>query len=459
MSSHAAQGDGGPFPTAQPSGGRSSLPDGDASSQPPASSNPRTGPRPTNPGASATSAQGSPASADSPPGVSPTVSLDQANDDTARSQGRRGSTHAHLPGLRRWTHFGWWFGVLALLLLAIRLVGVWQGLLYDPDATRLWEISFVIFAVAFLLFPPRRLRPSNDTAGRFERALFFLGLPVALIALLAYTMPPGATKSGEPACRDTLVKNAPLAATTYEGGVNGRSTPGRLGPATHRFAGTCVIGFDAYCLADPVPDMNFPGTWLEPRWLRVHRNKGWRHTVSRWINGESDLDTFVSGGVVLPQHGVEYKDFERLEKQECGPQALSPPGPAILEQASLPDPKKGLTFTIQSSHALNFGLAVYIESVDPEYQYLQVQAGKSDQVGKSNPITWKYSFTAERLQNVHSRIVVLGTPCISTNIPAEPSTVATKAYDLGGDGALRPLPSVGAVDMERLQRVACLSPR
>ena len=460
MPSHAAQGNGGPSPTAQGSGGHSSLPDGDASSQPPASSNPRRGPRPTtDSGSSAESAQGSTPSADSPSGVSPTVNLEQPIGDTARPGGRGGSTRADLPGRRRWFHFGlgrWWFGVFALLFLVIRVVGVWQGLLYDPDATRLWEISFVIFAVAFLLFPPRRLRPSNDTAGRFERALFFLGLPVALIALLAYTMPPGATKSGEPACTDTLINGAPLVATTYGGGVNGRSTPGRLGLATDRFAGTCVLGLDAYCLADPVPDMNFPETWLEPRWLRVHRNKGWRHTVSRLINGEPDRDTFVSGGVVLPQQGVEYTDFERLKEEDCGPQALSPPARASLEPMGPPSPQEGLTFTINSLHALNFGLAVYIESAASGSQYQQVQGGMSNQA------IWRYSVTAGRLQDTHSRVVILGTPCISTNIPAELKTAATTAYDLGRDGTLKPFPSAGELDTERLQRlqrVACLSPR
>jgi hypothetical protein len=349
----------------------------------------------------------------------------------------------------------WWLALFALLFLAIRIVGVQLGLLYDPPRTRFWEVLFVIAAAGFLLFAPWRRRSgwTDESGGRFERALFFLGLPPALIALVALAAPPGNTTSGEPACRDTLVKGAPLLATTYEGGANGRSIPGRLGPATARFAGECVLGLDAYCLADPVQDLRYPDQWLEPRWLRIHRNEGLRHTVSKWINGESDADLFVSGGVVLPQKGVEYSDLQRLDEGQCGPQARKPAAPASLTPRPPGTSKDGLTFVIDSEHAVNFGLAVYIEALDEGDQYQQVLAGLSPS------IAWKYAVTATRLRTPTSRVVVLGTPCIATNIPADASTAAEAFYRLGSDGTLSELPSSENVplDMERLQRTACLS--
>jgi hypothetical protein len=265
-------------------------------------------------------------------------------------------------------------------------------------------------------------------------------------------VPPDATASGEPACRGSLTLNAPLLATTFEGGANGRSVPGRLGAATARFPGRCAIGFDAYCLGDPVQDQ-LSSDWVEPRWLRVHRNRGWQHTVSRLISGEPDGELFVAGGIVLPQQGVEYFDLERLAYDDCGPQARQPPGPISLNPGDDHSPEEGLTFDLRSEHAVNYGLAVYIESLHPEDRYQQVTSGVTPAV------TWKYAVLALRLRTQVSRVVVLATPCIALNIPADAATVAQSTYELSRHGALRgPLEDVTVpVDQSRLQRTACLT--
>src|SRR4051794_32829274 len=124
-----------------------------------------------------------------------------------------GATAVNPPSPPPWYYLGlgrWWWALLAIALLVVRVLGVELGILYDPDRTRLWEILFVIAAAAYLLFAPWRSRSrwNLESGGRFERSLFFLGLPPALIAALTLLAPPDATTSGEPACRNTLVRDS-----------------------------------------------------------------------------------------------------------------------------------------------------------------------------------------------------------------------------------------------------------
>jgi hypothetical protein len=257
-----------------------------------------------------------------------------------------------------------------------------------------------------------------------------------------------------PACRGVLLRGATASAVTYADGVNGRDLPGRTSNAVVRYAGNCTLGFDGYCLADPRPDYAFPTTWTDPRWYRINRNRGWRHGVAVALaNHERGTDIFVSGSVLRLQAGLESATVKRLDPQECGRVAQPAPSTASMRLANGSDGT--ITLTLNSPAASNYGFAVWLGTANKWQRYRQVGAGLH------HSAIWDYARSARFIHGKESKVAILGTACIATNVPADKRAGSARLYLLDKKGKFirlqRAVPK--ALDMEVLRKTACLSER
>jgi len=343
---------------------------------------------------------------------------------------------------------------LVVVTLLARTLGVTFGLLYDDDDVRRWDLALVLSLSLLIGVRFWRRRRDESMSGRFDEVAAPLAFAGAVIAFTGVVAPVNPTKPGEAPCRGALVKGAPVVATSLTGGVNARLEPSRSGEFVGRFAGDCSIGFDAFCIADPLPDLVFSDTWIETRWLRVHRNRAVKHGLSRaLLTGEPGKDWFVSGGVVHGQ--VNSNQLEELDNRHCGLDSIGLPG-KVTALSATPDPKKHrqLVVTAEAERARNMGFAVWLERA-PTAPYRRISGGKKF-TG-----TWEYSNDAASLPaNTTTQAVLLAIPCLAPNAPAGTGSAATLTFELSQTGQVRQLlvPYPQLPDRTRLERTACEAP-
>lgn len=87
-----------------------------------------------------------------------------------------------------------------------------------------------------------------------------------------------------PACPGAKAQAVDFLGLTHPTGVNARSGPGRSFPQTRRYQGDCSVGFNGYCLGEPVLDIFTNPRVPDQRWLALP-------------GGEE----YVAAGVVLAQ--------------------------------------------------------------------------------------------------------------------------------------------------------------
>lgn len=103
-----------------------------------------------------------------------------------------------------------------------------------------------------------------------------------MVALAQGLAPPTPVTAASSSCQGVPVLGAKFFAQTLPDGVNARSGPGTGFPQVNRFGGNCTLGFDGFCVGEPIPTVD--GQLLDTRWLIVHQR-----------------DQLVSAAKLLPQ--------------------------------------------------------------------------------------------------------------------------------------------------------------
>jgi hypothetical protein len=294
-------------------------------------------------------------------------------------------------------------------------------------------------------------------------------LVVSLMNLFDPLTPPRLATS---ACPGARVNNVPyVGITAGPDGVNSRQGPSRSYLPNGRFAGNCSVGFDVYCLGDPIEDVT--GTtsdefWMTSRWLRVAKQPpGWRSTMARILSGENPQPQFMSDAFITPES--PYDQLPIGNARQC-PGNFPYPGQTHLQ----PFNAQADTLTASADHAVNMGFAVWVPprqgfiNSDAYLQIFTSGAGQPNNPGEAAPdgtksVEWTYGSSlqsqlhpAANQPGTSGHVVILAVACLADNIPAKTSTAAIAGYKLSQAGP--PLSSSvipSGMDKNRLARAAC----
>jgi hypothetical protein len=166
---------------------------------------------------------------------------------------------------------------------------LYTGRLSDETAGRLSSLTVAALLAATLFFSaaavasrklantqPVQTPPAVTTGsgpvkdGAVTTAVAILALATAAYGMVELLSPITPYQAAAPACRNAPVAGASFLAQTVGTGVNGRAGPSSGYPQVDRFAGNCTLGFDGFCIGEPVHDFLILKP-LDQRWLVLHR--------------------------------------------------------------------------------------------------------------------------------------------------------------------------------------------
>jgi hypothetical protein len=163
------------------------------------------------------------------------------------------------------------------LTLAARVGLFITGWAYGAAAERSWNLLLaatvglaVLMSYQAAAVARRRAGQDVPFGGVASAAGAALSLAAAALGAVTLVVPNAPTRAAAAACAGAPVYGARFFAQTVEalGGVNARSGPGTGYPQVNRFAAGCTLGFDGYCIGEPIGDfrVTLPG--------RSQRNRG-----------------------------------------------------------------------------------------------------------------------------------------------------------------------------------------
>jgi hypothetical protein len=383
----------------------------------------------------------------------------QARKDDFRLADGRAVTNSQ----RHWVIFSAW----ALVVGGLRASLVWSGLLYGAGRIITADVAISIFLILVLAAQmsgkTKNVSPGagaqrswGDRVGVVAAVLGFPALIASVLSLVAPPTPPGVSAA---ACAGTQTySTAYLGVTLGPLGDFARNGPGVSFAQTDRLDKDCTVGFEGYCIGDPVDDPYAKG-WVDTRWLLVstHSRQPWKE-IAHLLSGEPSDDRFVSLAYVAPKSPDRQLNY--LGPTVC--QGGRPqPGRTSLA-ASAPAASRAVTFTAQAAETERIGLAVYVPSaaLSQGSSIRKMESAPTD-IGGVATITWQAkntldSLTAKRTGPI--TVVVLAVPCLGPDAPADADVAATRTYSVATDGTLRetakpPAPAPNVVDS--LRRAAC----
>jgi hypothetical protein len=218
-----------------------------------------------------------------------------------------------------------------------------------------------------------------------------------------------------------------------------RSGPGVSYPQTGRYDTNCTVGFDGYCVGEPMPDPTADG-WMDSRWLR---------------DGKGN---FVSLAYLDPQSPDSNLPY--LSDRVC-PHESQLPGHAVMA-ADLRN-QQAIRFDLRADHAANLGVALWVRDagqIRSGVPLRQIGASATD-AGGAGAAVWRTSRILADLKPGRTSdvsVVVAGTPCLGPNGPAATNDTATMEFviDPANHIVLRSSKiDLSADMMGRLTRQAC----
>jgi hypothetical protein len=349
-----------------------------------------------------------------------------------------------------------WYAAWLVLALAIllRTGGVVTGVLYGPGRAEYATVAAIGAAVVILALWPYRSRGDGwerdsdggrDRLGRFN---LIAGTVTAAVAAAGLLLPAAPTSAAEAACRGAPLRTASLLATTQAVGANARQGPGESFPQAFRFAGGCTVGFDGYCLGEPVASAFFKD-WLDDRWLQVPRHRNWLHRPAALLSGEPDTDRFVAAAVVTAQSPPSA--LRPLGQDTCGS------GETSLEPVRLTVTATGSAFALkaEANGAPDVGFALWLAAGDTTGRAFRQIAG-----GNLRSARWDPRITAASIEGI-TAVAVLAQPCLGPSVPADEELGDLRRFVLTPGGAVSPAndgPPLPSAIRQRLMRTACQSP-
>lgn len=323
-------------------------------------------------------------------------------------------------------------GLVSLLAMVLRTWGVVVGVVYGPDPIRYIDgilVAGVLAVVAGVI--ARQANRRKAVAENLAQVLALVSALVTAIALAGIFVPTVPGSSGDSDCPRARTHGAAFvssAAATINGGVNARAEPRRSGLQVARYPTDCLIGFDGFCLGEPVTDATY-GSDLprkDARWLRIARHENSvLHFLAKIISGEPDHASYIAAGVMQAQSLADLKSLQfKCEKDD----------PAVTSLDLTVDKKThdvtGVVTTENDAEDVQF--VVYVAGpTSSGGSYRQVPAGENQ------TMVWKAGRTAGSLVNNQSTVVVAAVPCIAPSIPPFlTGTTKTQVVTLSGDGSV-----------------------
>ncbi|OLZ51124.1 hypothetical protein BS329_17950 [Amycolatopsis coloradensis] len=326
-------------------------------------------------------------------------------------------------------------------------------------------------ALATLAFSRRPATPDGPATFADRAAALAAVGSVAALAISSVNLFWPAERPGiaKPACAGAHTTNVPYVGITIgPDGNNSRSGPARSYAANGRFAKDCSLGFSAYCVGEPIgeaaatiPDVQ---TWKASRWLLLAKqNGGVKDRLAQLLSGETAGPQFVADAAVVP--ATSYEQLPQAPADVCSA-SFTPPGRASLS----PFDARTQKFTATAEHAVNMGFAAWTPpgqgflDEDGYHQIFSLSKPAADNPGTTvnggKSVVWTYKETL--LKNLRPNrakapalVVVMAVPCISANLPAEPTLAGTATYDIASSREPRPQPALTGFDPGRLARAAC----
>ena len=323
---------------------------------------------------------------------------------------------------------------VGLLLVAVRQVLIFRGLLYGNAMLRLSTLvlaGLLLGATVWIL-----------GSGNLTRVLGAVGLLTAVYAASELVVPNSMDAAAPGACPGAQTQSVRLLGTTHPNGANVRAGPARSFEQKSRFAANCSVGFVAYCIGDPEPDLFLISRAdlfvPDSRWLILPRNRG-----------------FVHAGVVATQ-GVD----EKLPERKCEGSRPSPDKPELAINGGLPSTVSGVAeLSVTAPRAAIVGFASYGEPEGrPQLTRIALDADSSDGFTAS----WDTSKQVTSAGAGRGTAIVVAVVCLAgevqTDLVAAQKLAIGSSLQPGQTGSDRGYNELPLEMQERLRRQACLLP-
>jgi hypothetical protein len=345
-------------------------------------------------------------------------------------------------------------GAIAIVFGLLRTWGVAAGVLYGNRPT---QYITGICVAGFLLVVAGVVAIRSDRQPGFAEAVSKgLGLVAALvstIALLGIFLPAVQGGSDDFACPGTRTRGVGFVAAAAEpiSGVNARTKPRLSAAQVARYPTGCLVGFDGFCIGDPVVDVTYAGEPVprrDGRWLRIarHRNNPFAHWLAHVISGEPDHEQYIAAGVTQARSLV---DLERF-RVSCAGERPSPTS-AFLTLNTNNDGTIGLTGNSEFGYDIQYAIYVAERTTGEGSQYRQITA-EQNQRG-----LWRPEVTGRTLTTSRSAVVIVAVPCVAPGIrPSNVDIIATQAVTMKRDGTVTQTPGAApAFKLAEAADVAC----
>lgn len=192
-----------------------------------------------------------------------------------------------------WRRLPRWVHNLTIVILLLVVAGVAvtrvvlfsRGILYGESTAKMASlvVAAIVIIVGAVIIKIRQddraaqtaqagpaAQPSGSQTGGASVASVAVLLGLALTAYSAAELiaPNTPVAASAPACPGAPVYGAKFFAQTTDLGANARSGPGREYAQANRYAASCTLGFDGYCVGSVEQDLRLKTP--DDRWLIVH---------------------------------------------------------------------------------------------------------------------------------------------------------------------------------------------
>ncbi|WP_374457018.1 hypothetical protein [Nocardioides sp.] len=259
-----------------------------------------------------------------------------------------------------------------------------------------------------------------------------VALPTAAVAAIQVMFPATPYDAAAPACAGAPVLKARFLGQTVAPGVNARDGAGTGFPNVDRYGGSCTLGFDGFCIGEPVVE-KLSGL-EDTRWYIVHGR-----------------DHVVSSSKIRDQSPVA-----RLAPKpdaDCESKYGGLPAPDELEFTPSRDSGPLVKLSARAEGASLVGYAVY--NPDPRsgtYGYSRVGIVDTEPTFDG---TWDSSTAVSDLRKQEGTIYLGAAICLAAEVPFRDAAVFAATYRDGRVVRLRPDERLNDDATKLLRQTAC----
>lgn len=328
-------------------------------------------------------------------------------------------------------------GVLALvLLIALRFVFFYIGTFYGTEAIRWFNLTIVGFSLASILLVYRAFaQRSEDRSPGNAIALLvgFAALTGSTYAAVQIVFPVTPTSAAAPACSNAPVYGADFLAQTPETGVVSRAGAGRQFPQAGRYPAACTLGFDGFCLGEPVRDPLL-GT-IDQRWLILHLR-----------------EELVPAAYVLSQ-GSESESSDQAD-EKCSELGGVDRGRAVAALNLTPGPDGSPTAILTSDAATDTFVGYSVTTMASNSRYYKI--GANEEAADGFPVPWDYSGFLPVESQPPVKLLLAAVSCLAGNAP-DVQSARIVSIEIGSAGLsdARHIKKPNPQERVRLANMAC----